>query len=327
MRSRANFSASSAARSQARAAATISAGSTRNPSVSRSTRSNFRLRSISAASPRLATSAMIARTFAAPSSAVSRLTRRNAWKRSAKSGALASRRIGIGHPGAAPVNGAPSAAQSTPSRSRVERMVRTSGRRPRRTEVGELGFEALDVEPQRGIAGKHQGDEAGRRIGRGELDGEQVQYRVGIIRRNVPALDREHPVEPQGCAAAAEAWGGIDRRFPVEPIEAQHQPALGRPPHDVADLEHRILQMGRDDLDVVVVERNELEEIHGRAPAPKPSVDVGSDAPALPQEPPAPAELQFPASLRIKGASRQLGLLALPEGYKGRAANSACSPP
>ena len=74
------------------------------------------------------------------------------------------------------------------------------------------------------------------------------------------------------------------RRFPIEPVEAHHHPPLGRPPDDIADLEHRILQMGRDDLDVVLVERNELEEIHDETGA-ETIWWVGSDAPRLLQEP------------------------------------------
>src|SRR6516162_10848088 len=59
-------------------------------------RSNFLESSISAASPRLATPATIARTVDSTSSAASRLVPRNSWKRAPKSELRVSSRIGIG---------------------------------------------------------------------------------------------------------------------------------------------------------------------------------------------------------------------------------------
>src|SRR6516164_8364568 len=77
-------------------AASISAALTRSEAALRSTRSNFLESSISAASPRLATSVTIARTVDSTSSAASRLVPRNSWKRAPKSELRVSSRIGIG---------------------------------------------------------------------------------------------------------------------------------------------------------------------------------------------------------------------------------------
>ncbi len=65
------------------------------PILAKSTRSNFSVSSASAASPRAATSAMMARTACSTSCAASRLTPRKARKRSAKSALWLSRRSGI----------------------------------------------------------------------------------------------------------------------------------------------------------------------------------------------------------------------------------------
>ena len=76
MRSRANFSASSVAASQAFTAASISAAVTRRPPASSSSRSNLCVASIRAASPRAATSSTMARVARSTSAETSRLAPR-----------------------------------------------------------------------------------------------------------------------------------------------------------------------------------------------------------------------------------------------------------
>ena len=101
------------------------------------------------------------------------------------------------------------------------------------------------------------------RVGLGEFDREQVQHRVLGGRAHIAAAESEHALETERGAAPLIA--GLPRRgLPVEPVEAEHQALLRRPPDDVADLDDGVLQMGRDDLDVVLVERNEFQRVHGQ---------------------------------------------------------------
>ena len=92
-------------------------------------------------------------------------------------------------------------------------MVRADPGGPNRAEIGKLGFEAFDVEPQRGVAGKDQRDDPGRRIGFGELDREQVQHGIRVVAADISAFDRAHPVEPQCRAAAPKVRGFVLRRW------------------------------------------------------------------------------------------------------------------
>jgi hypothetical protein len=76
-------------------AASISPRVTRRPPASILRRSNFSVASISAASPRAATSSTMARVARSTSAEASRLAPRKVANRSAKSALLLSRRIGI----------------------------------------------------------------------------------------------------------------------------------------------------------------------------------------------------------------------------------------
>ena len=42
--------------------------------------------------------------------------------------------------------------------------------------------------------------------------------------------------------------------FPIEPVEGHDQPPFRRPPMNVADPDHGVLQMGGDDLEIVAIE-------------------------------------------------------------------------
>jgi len=77
-------------------------------------------------------------------------------------------------------------------------------------------------------------------------------------------LTTAHPIEAQRGAAALVAGVFTPARFPVEPVQAEHQPLFLGQPDDVRDFDDGILQVGRDDFDIVLVERNELERLHGR---------------------------------------------------------------
>jgi hypothetical protein len=59
-------------------------------------------------------------------------------------------------------------------------------------------------------------------------------------------------------------------RFPVETIERKDEALFLRPPHDVGDFQHRVLQMRRNDCEVLAVEDDEFKVVHGRrAPLPR----------------------------------------------------------
>ena len=49
----------------------------------------------------------------------------------------------------------------------------------------------------------------------------------------------------------------------IKAVEAHDHPVLGRTPEDFADLDGRILQMGGNDLEIVPVEGDEFEKVHG----------------------------------------------------------------
>src|SRR5262245_42648537 len=120
---------------------------------------------------------MIARAASSTSAAASRLVERKTRKRSAKSGARLSRRIGMAlsrrTPGPGPpLNGAGADGSSTRpaavfrfpgnGRGHVVGMDRAFTRRPALAEVTQLHFQALDFEPQRAATGEGEGDDPGR---------------------------------------------------------------------------------------------------------------------------------------------------------------------
>ncbi len=89
-----------------------------------------------------------------------------------------------------------------------------------------------------------------------------------------PRFARLNPSYNESCAwlgqqhraAAAKFRVVFQGRFPVEAVDRKHQPVLVGAPTDVGDLEDRVLEVGGDDLDVVPVECDQFEWIHGRKP-------------------------------------------------------------
>ena len=51
-------------------------------------------------------------------------------------------------------------------------------------------------------------------------------------------------------------------RLPDEAVHGQHETLGRRQEFEVADLQDGVLDMGRDDAQVLVVERDELESVH-----------------------------------------------------------------
>ena len=94
--------------------------------------------------------------------------------------------------------------------------MRRAGRcRPDGSEVGELAFQAFDLELERGAAGEDEGHPAGRGVGPLELDGEQIEHPVLVGRLDVARLERIDALEaqrrepaPVSRAALTEALNG-----------------------------------------------------------------------------------------------------------------------
>src|SRR5215470_13909103 len=210
MRSRASLSASSAGRLQLFAAAAISAGGTAMPILSRSTRSNFFENSVRAASPLATMSAIMARTACSTSCDASRLVARKARKRSGKSAERVSRRSGMtgqwragGSASTLPAPGVVRLDQTRLSvavlahRWHILRMLGPDPAIPDRAEIGQLAFEAFDLESHRRVAGKRQGYHAAGGVGLRELDRQQVENQVLVGRAHVTGLKTADSLESQ----------------------------------------------------------------------------------------------------------------------------------
>src|SRR5262249_3993426 len=144
-------------------ASAISFAVTRSVSGVSVTLSNFAVSSISAASPRPRTSAIIARTACATSSSVSRLAEISAAKSRAKSGARpSSRRTTL------PV---------------VRWLLGAALRAPRPGKIGQARIEAFDFQFHRATAGEEKLHDAAAIlvIDRRELDREQRDDGIGVV--------------------------------------------------------------------------------------------------------------------------------------------------
>ena len=129
---------------------------------------------------------------------------------------------------------------------------------PNRSEIGQFGFQAFYLEPQRRPAGKNERDHPRRRISLGKLDRKQVKHRVLAGRAHVPAFAGQHALEAQSRTPAAVFLIASLRAFPIEAIDRDHDALFLRPPQHVGDLGHRVLQVGRSDLEILLVEDNEF---------------------------------------------------------------------
>ena len=215
MRSRASLSASSARRSQAAAAASSSAGVTRRPMAAEIDAVEF--------PGQLDQRALAARRHVGDDRAhrlldVRRRLALGVEKRgncAAKSAERASRRIGIARcpagisPGFTGQWPAPEARQPCLDASTGRRPGRHrawAGRPsvPGRAEIGQLAFEALDLEPQRRAAGEDQRDGAGGRSVSSNSTASRFSTGSLATGRAIAALAGRHPLEAQRGAAAAE---------------------------------------------------------------------------------------------------------------------------
>ena len=65
------------------------------------------------------------------------------------------------------------------------------------------------------------------------------------------------------AALAVAALGGL----PIEPVDDDDQASFRWPPQDVTDRDHRILDVGRDHVEIFAIEGGKLEHVHGDAPS------------------------------------------------------------
>src|SRR5471032_1198639 len=84
-----------------------------------------------------------------------------------------------------------------------DRVRRADRGAPGRAEVGQFGFQAFDLEPQRSAARKIQRHYAGRPIGFSKLDRQKVEDALGAGRTDVAGLAGQHPLETQRRTPAA----------------------------------------------------------------------------------------------------------------------------
>ena len=150
---------------------------------------------------------------------------------------------------------------------RLREMIRAS--RPRRglAKIDQLGLQAFDLETNGAAAGEGQRHDAGRRIVLGEFDRQQIERRVLVGLIEIAALAAVHALEPQRRAAAPQ----IGRRTSVAGrTQSKRLSAItkrcsrGRQKMS-ATLTSGVLHVGRNHLDVVLVERDELQLLHTRS--------------------------------------------------------------
>ena len=136
-------------------------------------------------------------------------------------------------------------------------------RLPRRPEILQLRLDALDVQTHRAAAGEYQRHVPLRILGRHrlELHGKEIEYLMTGLEIDAADLGAEHALEPQGRLAPR---GGVrlvrgQCRGPIEPVHDRREPPFARHERHVPDLQHRVLQMGRHDLEVIGIESDEFQ--------------------------------------------------------------------
>src|SRR5277367_6772367 len=137
-----------------------------------------------------------------------------------------------------------------------------AGGGPDRAEIDQLAFQTLDLDPQRRTPGERQCYHACGAIGLLERYGQEVEHYLLVAAIDVAALEGIDAVEPQRAAAALIVRPPRLGALPVETGKPDHEPLFAGPPVNITDAHHRVLQMGRNDLEIIHVECDELEELH-----------------------------------------------------------------
>src|SRR5918994_3611561 len=99
---------------------------------------------------------------------------------------------------------------------------------------------------------------------------QERQDRVRRILAYAAALEREDAVDLQPAAATLESRSSsacLAGALPTEAVGNHDKRSLARDKRDVADAQDRVLQMRRDDRQVLRIERCERHRLHGLRPA------------------------------------------------------------
>jgi len=78
----------------------------------------------------------------------------------------------------------------------------------------------------------------------------------------VLAFAGQNALEAQGRPASPKLVIGAVCALPVETIEPDDEPLLARPPMDVGNLHHCVLQVRRSDLKIFLVKDHEFQRVH-----------------------------------------------------------------
>ena len=216
---------------------------------------------------------MMARTAASTSAAASRLVARKARKRWAKSGARRRGGSACPCPAGAPVRNHRSMARECERPSTLSGVgwaivpaldrTRLDGA-PGRPEIGKLGLQALDLEPQRrrprtSASRRRPGASVSANSTASRLSTASLPAGVDMLALAAVSTRSNRSAERQRRTVRASMPSAASQSKRLRPTTRRF--SCGRQ-MDVGDLDHGILQMGGDDLEIVPVERDELQRLH-----------------------------------------------------------------
>ncbi|BAB52751.1 mlr6458 [Mesorhizobium japonicum MAFF 303099] len=131
---------------------------------------------------------------------------------------------------------------------------------PRAANVGKAGLDAFDIEHDGAAARKDEFDDAGWLADLDEADRQQGQHLGRLVAGNAIGFGAQHPVEMQhGLPPLIVLAEQARLRLPDETVHGQHETLGRRQEFEVRHLHHGVLDMGRDDAQILVVERDKLE--------------------------------------------------------------------
>src|SRR5690349_15383590 len=126
---------------------------------------------------------------------------------------------------------------------------------PRLPDIPQMARKPLDFQPYGAVGGEAKHRQARLLLG----DRQQLQHPIGLLERDPVMVDGPHRVENQGRMGPPVACLNGRVRLPAEAVEQENKTALGGEERAVAHRHQRILHGGRNDAEVVGVERRELE--------------------------------------------------------------------
>jgi hypothetical protein len=127
-----------------------------------------------------------------------------------------------------------------------------------------LHFDAFHVRLNRGTVSEEEGDSSRGRVALLEGDGEEVQDLIRVAPIDAAHPDRENAFEVQSRETTP---GWLARvRLPIETARDDGKAPLFAKVGKVAHADDRVLEVGRDDGEVFLVESDEAQQIHGADP-------------------------------------------------------------